>query len=362
MWNIFHNLQQATFPLYLGVDIGTTSIKAVEVKQGEHLPLLVNYGMLELGGYLMRANNALQTSTLKIFEEEAAELLKILVRKMKPKAREVIASFPAFAAFTTVLDFPVMSPEELKKTIAFQAKDYIPQPLSEVALDWMKVGEFSDAKGVRHNQILLISVPREQIKRYQKLFTLAGLRLRALEIENLSLARILTMGDPTPAMIVDIGSRSTSISFATKGSLHFVSQSDFAGSSLTQALAQGLNINPLRAEELKKERGIGNAGQGYELSTIMLPFLDAIINEIKKAQFNYESQFPGAPKPERVVLAGGGANLSGIENYFERDMGLPIVKALPLERFEYAPSLQPIASEIGPVLSVAMGLAMREFI
>jgi type IV pilus assembly protein PilM len=362
MWNVFQHLRQATFPLYLGVDIGTTSIKAVEVKQGQKLPAVMNYGMLELGGYLLRANNALQTSTLKIFEDEAAELLKMLVARMKPAAREVVASLPAFAAFTTVLDFPAMTAEELKKTIAFQAKEYIPQSLSEVAIDWLKVGEFTDEKGVRHDQILLISVPREHIKRYQRLFTLAGLTLRALEIEPLGLARILTLGDPTPTLIVDIGSRSTSIAFAAGGELRFVSQSDFAGASLTQALAQGLNINPLRAEELKRERGIGNAGQNYELSTIMLPFLDAIINEVKKAQFSYSTQFPGAPQAERIVLAGGGANLMGLEAYLEREMGMPVVKSAPFVRFEHTAELEPLTPELGPVLAVSLGLAMREFI
>lgn len=362
MWNVFQHLRQATFPLYLGVDIGTTSIKAVEVKQGEKLPAVLNYGMLELGGYLLRANNALQTSTLKIFEEEAAELLKILVGRMKPRAREAVASLPAFAAFTTVLDFPAMTPEELKKTIAFQAKEYIPQPLSEVAIDWLKVGEFTDEKGFRHDQILLISVSREHIKRYQRLFKLAGLTLRALEIEPLSLARLLTSGDPTLTLLVDVGSRSTSIAFAVRGELRFVSQSDFAGASLTQALAQGLNINPLRAEELKRERGISRAGQGYELSTIMLPFLDAIINEVKKAQFSYGSQFPGAPQPERMVLTGGGANLMGLEAYMEKEMGMPVVKAAPFARFEHVHEIEPLAPEVGPVLAVALGLAMREFI
>lgn len=361
MWSVFYNLRQRTFPSYLGIDIGTTSIKAVEVKRGEKLPALLNYGILELGGYLLRSNNVLQTSTLKLFEEEAAELLQVLMRKMKPRAREVIASLPIFSAFTTVLDFPSMTPEELKKTIAFQAKEYIPQPLSEVAIDWLKVGEF-ESKGYKHDQILLISVSREQIQRYRQLFAAAGLNLRVLEIESLGLARLLTAQDPTPTIVVDIGSRSTNIAFAAQGMLRYISQSDFAGASLTQALAQGLNINPLRAEELKRERGVAQAGQSYELSTIMLPFLDAIINEVKRAQFNYRSQFSGVSDPERVILTGGGANLAGVAGYFEKEVGLPVVKAAPFTRFEYAPELEPLLPEVGSILSVAMGLVMREFI
>ncbi|MDO8536842.1 MAG: type IV pilus assembly protein PilM [bacterium] len=361
MAGIFKFFQQGVFPSYLGIDIGTTSIKIVEVKQGKQNPAVVNYGFLESSGYLARANQVLQTSTLKIFEKEVVELLKVILKQMKPQATDVFASIPTFSAFTTVLDFPEMNAGDLQKAMAFQVKQYVPLPISEVAIDWLKVGEFKDEKGFAHQQILLIVVPQEQIKKYQRIFKLAGLNLKALEIESLSLARVFGGIDPTPTIIVDIGSRSTNMAFLEKGQLKFNGQSDFAGASLTQALSSSLSINPLRAEELKKERGILGMGPNYELSTIMLPFLDAIINEVKKAHYKYTSQFPEASAIERIMLAGGGANLLGIEKYFEREMGLKTVKATPFVKFEYDQQMEPLVSELNPIMSVALGLTLREF-
>ena len=362
MAGIFKFFKQTVFPSYLGVDIGTTSIKIAEIHQGKQLPEVLNYGILESSGYLTRANQVLQASTLKIFEAEAAELLRLVVGEMKTKTNEAIASLPVFSAFMTVLDFPEMNPGELEKSMTFQAKQYIPMPLSEVAIDWLKVGEFKDEKGFKHQQILLISVPQEHIKKYQRIFKLAGLRLRALEIESLSLARIFGGRDPTPTIVVDIGSRSTNIVFLEGGQLKFNIQSDFAGASLTQALSSSLGINPIRAEELKKERGVAGTGPNYELSTIMLPFLDVIINEVRKARYTYESQFRGAPKIERIVLSGGSANLLGIDKYFAREFGMPIVKAAPFVKFEYPPAMEPLVPELNPTMSVALGLVLREFI
>jgi len=359
--NPFTFLKQKISPSYLGVDLGTTSIKIVEAKRGKQLPQLLNYAILESSGHLLRTNKVLQTSSLKIFEEEAIELLRILLHEMKPGTNEAVASLPSFSVFMTVLDFPEMVESDLQKTMVFQARQYIPLPISEVAIDWLKVGEFEDQKGQKRQQILLISVPQEQIKKYQKIFNAAGLRLVALEIESLSSVRALIGNDPTPTIIVDIGSRSTNIVLAEGGQLKLNAQSDFAGSSLTQALATSLSINPLRAEELKKERGVLNTGPSYELSTIMLPFLDAIINEVKKAQFNYQSQFPGAAKMERVILSGGGANLLGAEKYFQGELGIPVVKATPLVRFEYPSVMEPLVPELNPHMSVALGLALREF-
>ena len=362
MANIFSIFKQSVFPSYLGVDIGTTSIKVVEVKPGKQLPEVVNYGLLESSSYLARTNQALQASGLKLFEAGAVEFLKIVLREMKSRATVAIASIPTFSSFMTTLDFPEMSPSDLDKAIVFQARQYVPLPMSEVAIDWMKVGELKDEKGFKRQQILLISVPREIIKKHQMIFKEAGLRLRALEIESLSLARIFGGYDSTPTLVIDIGSRSTNIAFLESGQLKFNAQSDFAGFSLTQALSSSLSINPMRAEELKRERGVLGTGPNYELSTIMLPFLDAIINEVKKAMFKYEAQFPGARKMERAMLTGGGANLLGIAKYLERELGIPTVKASPFIRFEYRSEIEPLVSELNPIMSVALGLALREFI
>ncbi|HTY40080.1 MAG TPA: type IV pilus assembly protein PilM [Candidatus Paceibacterota bacterium] len=362
MPNPFNFIRQQLSPVYLGVDIGTTSIKIVEVEQGQQGPRVTNYALLESQSSLTRANTVFQTSTLKLFDQEIGQFLKLAISKMHPKTNEAVASLAGFSAFTTILNFPKMSDEDLQKSMAFQVKQYIPLPLSEVALDWLKVGEYTDDKGFTYQQILLISVPQEQVRKYQKIFTAAGLALRALEIESLSLVRSLIGTDPTSTLIVDIGSRSTAIIVAREGQLKFTTQSDFAGASLTQAVAESLNINPLRAEELKRERGIIGTGPNRELSTIMVPFLDAILNEVKRAQYNYESQFPGAPKIERMILSGGGANLPGIGKYVSDQFHMPVVTANPFSRCEYPANLEPLVGELNPLLSVALGLAVRDFV
>ncbi len=359
---IFTSLKQQVFPSYVGVDIGTTSIKMVEVKAGTQLPELVNYGLLESNGHLVRANRVLQTSSFKIFETDAADMLHSLIEKMRPGTDIALASLPAFAAFTTVLDFPDLKPSELEQALIYQAKQYIPLPINEVALDWIKVGEYQDDKGFKHQQILLISVPQEQIKKYQEMFHAAGLKLKSLEIEGLSSLRALIGTDKTPTIIVDIGSRSTSMVFAEGAGLKYVAQTDAAGATITQSLANALHVSPLRAEDLKRERGIVGTGPNYELSTIMLPFIDGILSEVKKAIYNYQTQFPKSAKPERIILSGGSANLAGIEKYVQQQLGVPVVKAAPFFRFAYPSALEPVAGELGPSFSVAFGLVLKEFV
>src|SRR5581483_7872482 len=113
----------------LAVDIGTTSIKAIELKKGEKSPRVVNYGILDSSGYLARANQVLQTSNLKIFDSDVIKLLRTLTREMGVTATTAVASLPPFSAFTTVLDFPKMERSEIEKALVYQAKQYIPVPL-----------------------------------------------------------------------------------------------------------------------------------------------------------------------------------------------------------------------------------------
>jgi type IV pilus assembly protein PilM len=355
-------IKQNIKPVFLGVDIGTTSIKIVEVEQGKLKPKISNYAILESRGSLLRTNAVFQSSNLKLFEREIIELLKEVIKKIKPTTNRAIASIPVFSAFTTVLKFPEMPEKELKQALLFQAKQYVPLPLEEVAFDWQKIGEYEDEKGFKFQAILLIAIPKDLIKRYQKVFKEAGLKLLALEIEPLSLIRSAIAGDKTPTIIVDIGSQITSISLVENAQLKFISQTDFAGASLTHTVASALNINPLRAEEIKRERGILGQGADYELSKVMISTLSFIVNEIKRAEFDYNINFAKSFNAERIILSGGGANLLGINLYFQKQLNKPTFNVEPLLQFEYNEDILPLVKELNPLLAVSLGLALREFV
>ena len=114
---------------YLGVDIGTTSIKVAELLKTPKGLRLSNYGLLESYGHLERFNDAIQTSSLKLLGKETAEMLKLLIKKSKIKTKRAIASIPLFAAFTILLEVPSMSSEEITQSMQFQARQYIPLPI-----------------------------------------------------------------------------------------------------------------------------------------------------------------------------------------------------------------------------------------
>jgi len=344
---------------YMGIDIGTASIKAAEITKSEEKLELKNYGILESYGHLERINNAIQTSSLKMIDNETVNLIKKLIEQMKPESKDVVASLPAFSAFTSLLDIPVMSDEETAQAMQYQAKTFVPLPLTDVTIDWLPVGEYENEKGIKKQQVFLVAVPNELIEKYKSIFQSVGLNLKFLEVETLSLARLLTRGDPTVSLIVDIGARSTAIAVASGGFLRYNGQTDFAGNSLTQTITKGLGINIRRAEDLKRQKGLMGTGGEYQLSTLMLPYVDVILNEVRRVRDIYEKNYSN--KVERIIISGGGANLLGIESYVSKQMGnLPTVKANPLEKFIYPPDIAPFISSLGASLAVALGLGIRQ--
>lgn len=344
----------------LGVDIGTASIKAVELKKMGDRFALRNYGILETRDYLDHPNQAIQTSSLKISERDSASALKLLVREMKPKTNLAVATLPVFASFTTTLDFPELPPAETEKAIHFQAGQYIPLPISEVSLEWRRVGEYVDKEGKKHQRILLTAAPNDIVKSYERVYKLAGLRLVALEHESFSIARGLrgSLTDST-TLVVDIGAESTSAIVVEKGVIEYVGATDVSGIYLTQALSRSLEISMSRSEELKRRRGLLGTGAESELSTILLPFLDVIIQETRRVKDLYEAQF--GKKVEKIAFVGGGANLQGMDKYFSAQLNLLLAQHSFISGLLHPKELLPAERDLDNRLLVAYGCAKRYF-
>ncbi len=342
---------------HLGIDIGTTSLKIVELGIEKEGIAFKNYGVLNTYGYLERANSALQASTLKLGEGEVVEYLKLLLDHMKTSVRSAVISVPSFSAFSTLIELPTTSPGEIKNVMEFQAKQYVPLPLSEIILDWQKVGERIDG-GAKKDQVLLIALVKDHVERMKTILAKTGITLAGIEIEGMGLARSLTAGNKDPVLIIDIGGRSTSMCVAQNGLLKFSVQTDFSGGSLTQTLANGLNISTLRAEDLKIQRGLMNRGGEQELSTLLEVILDVILKEASRAREKYESTY--GEKVKSVLLSGGGANLLGIEEYVGKAMDIPVAKADPFKGLRVSSSLEPLLKELRPLLAVSIGMGMKD--
>jgi type IV pilus assembly protein PilM len=342
--------------IFLGIDIGTTSIKLVELQKTKQKIELTNYGILEKYGHLERINDAIQTNSFKLLEESTALLLRQLIEKSKIKNQKTYMALPSFSGFVSIMELPEMSNKELAKAVNFQAGQYIPMPLQETTLDWQIIERVNN-KVI----ILLMAVPTDIVKRYVQSAELAKINLKGLELETVAIARLLGKKEKGVVALVDIGGRSTSINIMENGTLRTSHNVDTAGGDFTQVISSGLGINPLRAEELKRSYGLNIQSRGeIKITNLLTPLLDVIKRETEKAINNYFLRTK--KKAEKVILTGGGANLQGLEDYYSKQLALPVVKGDPFSwgLISYNPNLAPVMKDIGSSLTSACAVVFKD--
>jgi len=349
----------------VGVDIGTSSIKVVELsREGSH-PILQNYGIIEGLDFFGDVSAADHASTFKLSEEEIIAALKELFKTTHIQTREAVLSIPIFSSFLTVIELPYMNLKDLERAVPFSARSYIPVPISEVVLDWLAIPSGSSRPSSNPTQpknisVLLVAVSKEVVSKYRRVVEGAGLNLRGLEPESFSLVRSLVGGDPEPAMLVDLGARSTTLTIAHQGFVKMSHTVQLSGIELTKTIARGLSISLARAEELKRTTGLAADGEERGIAGLIKPALDRLSDEYEKMVSSYVRK--EGVKIEKLILSGGAANLPGINRYLSGRLSIETITGDPFGRVSYPAELKPlIKKELSTPLAVAVGLAMRDF-
>ncbi len=342
---------------FLGIDIGTSFIKIVELSGFGERKKLENYGEISSSALSKKPFKTFEKNTLLLSNQEISKAILAILEEAKIRTKNVIFSIPDFSSFFTNFELPPMTGEELPQAVRYEARQHVPLPLGEVTLDWQLIeGKPSDPAKTKL-KILLVAVPHEIINQYQEIAKLTNLKLLALEAEVFGLVRSLIGEDKRIISLVDIGAQSTTCSIIEKGILKISHSFDPSGNELTWQIAKSLNINYNQAEQFKKKYGLIPSEKN--IREILLPLIDLILVEIEKII----SDFYRAEREEvaKIILAGGTALLPGLKEYFFEKIGKEVEIANPFANIFYPPILEKTLKEMGPAYAIAVGMALRGF-
>ncbi len=343
---------------FLGIDIGTSAIKIVEMSRAGKRKKLDNYGEMRAEALYEKPFRTFEKSTLSLSNRDVVRALSAILKEAGFKTNKAVFSIPDFSTFFTTISLPAMTEEEIPQAVNYEAPQHIPLPLQSVALDWQIVErETGVAKGEETIKILLVAVPKDVIQQYQQIAQGVGLELLSMEAEVFSLSRAL-IGEAEKNQtisLIDIGARSTTINIIDNGVLRVSHSFDTSGSDFTVVITKGLNIGYEEAELLKKKQGLLSASGG--IKEIMLPLIDLIMEEVKKI---FSSFFQAEGKEvKKIILAGGSALMPGIVDYFAKNLSKPAEIASPFVNIYYPPILEDTLKEMGPSYTIAVGAALR---
>lgn len=340
-----------TSKVYLGIDIGSSGTKIVELKKENESVRLTNYAFSE------NLDSKISGDWQVVEIESVAGNIKKIIDKAKISSKLVVAALPAYSVFSSIINLSNINKKDLEAAIKIEAKKVIPLPLEEMILDSQIIED--GAKNTNNVSVLLTGAPRTLVDKYLEIFKKANLQLLSLETETFSLIRSLMGNDKSSVMIVEIGTSTTDISIINKNIPILNRSIDVGGHTITSAISKSLNIGLERAEQFKYDLGISSIeSQGDIIPKTIIETISPIINEIKYLINVFQTK--NNEQIDKIILSGGSSLLPNLVNYLTKVMDIKVIVGDPWARISYPVDLKPVLDEIGPRMSVAIGLAMRE--
>jgi len=330
-----------------GLDIGSTTIKMVEVKKEGKKHRIVAAGLCPTP----QPGIASEAEKDKIAVSEA---IKKLHQDAKIRTKEAVIALPENQVFSRVIELPSMGENELAQAVPWQAEQFVPLPLNEVNLDWQVVGQKDEGK----IKVLLVAAPLALIDKYVGYVESAGFKVVAVETEVIASGRALIPQDASPTLLVDFGAKTTDLAVFQKGQVVLTRSIPTAGEAFTRAIATALSLTPKQAEEYKIAYGLGEKQLEGKVRQALTPVFEVVVAEIKKVFAFWQQEEKSSISS--VVLTGGSANLPEAVPFLAKSLGMEIQVGDPFANLvqdeKILASLRPNA----PLFVVAVGLAEKE--
>lgn len=337
----------------LGVDIGTSSIKIVEISRWGEGKTLENYGEIKSSALYKEPVKNFERGSYLLSDFFVSRAIKAVLEESKIKTKEAIFSIPDFSTFCTQIELPSMTEKEIQQAVYYTAPRYIPLPITETTLDWRVVGGTPGDKN-SPLKIFLIAIPNQVVQGYQKIARAAGLELYALEAETLAITRALIKGKQKVICLMDIGVQSTTVNIIDKGVLKKSYSFNFASNQLTYAVSSALGLSYGEAEELKNKQGLISLNSNLTKTLYLL--IDPLLLQVRKASDNFYQE--EGKEIEEIYLTGGTANLPGLREYFQETFKKNVEIPNCFSDLLYPPILEDKIKEMAPSFSVAVGLSL----
>lgn len=338
----------------LGVDIGSSSLKVVQLRKEGGKAILETYGELALGPY--GGGEVGQATNLSA--EQISETLRDLVREAKVTTKNCGVSIPFSRSLLSLVELPYRKNKEEQKTvIELEARKYIPVPITEVQLDWFivpKIGPREEETEQQKVQVLIVAVHNDELALLQQVMTGAGLNATFYEIEIFSTIRAVVDEPIKPVLVLDIGAASTKIYVVEKGVVAFSHSFSVGSQDITRAIAVSSGVSLSRAEAVKKEEGIGSDAAHGSPEVVF----SRIFSEARRVLMQFETSTKKSISS--VVLTGGGGVTRSLSVYAKNIFSIDVHVSDPFIKTEAPAFMRPILQDIGPEFAVAVGLALRK--
>ncbi|MEK7575212.1 MAG: type IV pilus assembly protein PilM [Patescibacteria group bacterium] len=362
------NLFQKSGESVLGIDIGSSSIKVVQLRKRSGQAILETYGELALGPY---AGFEIGRAT-HLAADKLSEALNDLLRESNTTTKNCGIAIPLTSSLVSLIEMPSVPSSQLAQMIPLEARKYIPVPVSEITLDWWVIPPDESKNSAVVTQpvsgvpvlpvttktdVLVVAIHNEAINKYQDIVRRTAVQSSFFEIEIFSTMRATLDEENATVMIFDLGAASTKLYIVDRGIVRTSHTVNRGSQDITLAMSRALNIPIAEAETIKRNFGLNYKQEGINVPQVMSASLNFIFSEANRVLLNFERRFN---KPiSSVILTGGGVNLKGFYEMAQASFQTPVIVANPFGKLQSPAFLEPVLKSAGPEFAVAIGIALR---
>ena len=350
----------------VGVDIGTSSIKLVQLKKKGGKAILETYSTLALGPFV---NTDIGTVT-NLDTESLAKALSQAFSEGTITTKNAALSIPASASLIFSLELPsTISEKDLATIVPTEAHKYIPVPITEVSLDYWVIphqeqGFYVDQKtgtgGVNNSktEVLAAAIHNDTLAKYRDVTAAAGISADIFEIEIFSAIRSTFSHELSAVLFMDIGASKTKLAVVEYGivrTFHIVNKGSV---DISNGIVNSLNFTFAQAEEIKRRVGVSGSGADKQAADIAKVSIDYLLGEASSVILNFERKYN---KPvSKIMLVGAGVLLPGLREYSKEYFKTDVFFGNPFEKVEVPQFVADVLAETGPEFATALGLALRK--
>lgn len=350
----------------LGVDIGTSSLKVVQLRREKGRVVLETYGAIALGPY---AGVEIGRAT-SLPAEKLAEALKDVIREANVTTQDAAIAIPYSSSLVSIIKLPATVEKQLAQVVPIEARKYIPVPISEVLLDWFVVSDAKRPSADGKIELLLVAIHNDTIAKFRSIASQAALQPGFFEIEVFSSVRAALDHGLAPVAVIDFGAATTKFYVVERGLIRESHIINHGSQDLTLNASRALGIPVAQAEERKRKYGLTGEGPAAQPGASLPPgqagedlkksfelSLAPIVAELSRTIAAWEQRNNQALSG--LVLTGGGAGLRGLQSFMQSKIANEIRLADPFGKTQAPAFLEAILKSAGPEFSVAVGLALR---
>ena len=338
--------KQATF----GLDIGSSSVKVVELVEGRGGFILEAFARVPLPRDVI-SDGAIREPGI------VAEAVKEALDKAGIKGKSAVISVSGREAITKRVPLPKVGAKELADAIVLEAEHHIPFAVDDVFLDYQVVGESGNTMDV-----MVVAVKKVKVLEYVAAVEDAGIEPLVVDLDAFAIQNQFEFNNPgdggEAVALIDIGASIMKTNVIRGGLSIFARDVPFGGHHYTEAIAQRLNIPFEKAEAAKHGESVGVNWDD------MVPALEAVSRELSlevQRTFDYFASTTESERIGKIVLSGGCAQLAGLDEFLSSSWGIPVELSRPFQALQVDSGRFPAAEleRMGPTLAVAVGLGLR---